>query len=74
MRRAACIVKARNVAGPVNVELEPVGAINDVLQNQIVNRGVGVFVFRADIKQVTARNAVRAIVEDVKAVAAPYQN
>ncbi|MMZ71390.1 hypothetical protein D1872_347550 [compost metagenome] len=32
------------------------------------------FVFRADVKQVAAGDAIRAVVEDVQAVAAPHQH
>ena len=32
------------------------------------------FVFSADVEQVSARDAVGAVVEDVQAVASPYQH
>ena len=74
MRRAFIIVKTGDVRRPVDVKLQPVGAVDDVLQHQIVHRGVGVFIFGADVKQVAARDAVGAIVENVQAVAAPHQH
>jgi hypothetical protein len=74
VRFASGIQNARNVARPVDIQFKPVRAVDDVLQYQIVNRGVGVFVFGANVKQIPARDAVGPVVEDVQAVAAPHQH
>ena len=66
--------QARNVRRPVKVKPQPIRAINDVLQDEIVYRGVGVLIFRADIEQIAAGNAPRAIVKNVQAVSPPHQH
>ena len=67
-------MKTGDIARPVDIQFKSVGAIDDVLQHQIVNRGVGVFVFSADVEQVSARDAVGTVVEDVQAIAPPHQH
>lgn len=74
VRNPRCTEQAGNVRRPVKVKPQPVRAVNDVLQDEIVHRGVGVFVFRADIEQIAAGNAPRAIVQDVQAVTPPHQH
>ncbi|KXB45381.1 hypothetical protein HMPREF0208_01413 [Citrobacter koseri] len=67
-------VKARNGAFPAKIQGQPLRAVNNILQNQIVNGSVGVSVLGANIKQIAARDAVRAIVEHMQTVAAPDQH
>lgn len=49
--------EARDRPGPVKIELQPLRAIDDVLQNQIVNGSIGVFIFGANVEQIAAGNA-----------------
>ncbi len=42
---------------PSQIELQPLRAIDDVLQNQIVNGSIGVFIFGANVEQIAAGNA-----------------
>ena len=62
---ASGIEKTGDMGRPVDVQFEPVRAVDHVLQHQIVNRGVGVFVFGANVKQIATRNAVGPVIEDV---------
>ena len=66
--------EARDRPGPVKIELQPLRAIDDVLQNQIVNGSIGVFIFGANVEQIAAGNAPGAIVKDVQPVASPHQH
>lgn len=66
--------EARDRPRPVEIELQPLRAIDDVLQNQIVNGSIGMFIFGANIEQITAGNAPGTVVENMQPVAPPHQH
>ncbi len=67
-------VQAGDMRSPVKVERQPLRAVDNVLQHQIVYRGVGVTVLGADIEEIAPGNTIRAIVKNMQAVAAPDQH
>lgn len=65
-------VETGNGAFPGKVQLKPLRAIDNILQHEVINRGVGVLVFRANVKQIATRNPVRTIIEHVQPVTTPH--
>ena len=59
---------------PVNIQRQPLRAVDDILQHKVVNGSVGVFIFGANVKQIATGYPVRAIVQDMQAITAPDQN
>ncbi|CNT87454.1 Uncharacterised protein [Salmonella enterica subsp. enterica serovar Bovismorbificans] len=58
-------LKAGNHRLPVYIEFQTLRAVNNILQHQIVNGGIGMFVFSTNVKQIAAGNSVWALIKNV---------
>lgn len=68
-----CIEEVRDCFGLVKIELQLFWVIDDVLQNQIVNGSIGVFIFGVNVEQIVVGNVSGMIVKDVQFVVLLYQ-
>ncbi len=71
MRLPRRTVKSGDRPLPVNIQRQPLRAVDDILQHQVVHGGVGVFIFGANVKQIATGYPVRAIVKDMQTITAP---
>ncbi len=67
-------VKSGDRPLPVNIQRQPLRAVDDILQNKVVYGSVGMFVFGANVKQIATGYSVRTIVKDMQTIAAPDQD
>ncbi len=67
-------VKSRDRPFPVNIQRQPLRAVDDILQNKVIYGSVGMFVFSANVKQIATGYPVRTIVKNMQTIAAPDQD
>ncbi len=67
-------VKSGDRPFPVNIQRQPLRAVDDILQHKVVYGSVGMFVFGANVKQIATGYSVWTIVKDMQTIAAPDQD
>jgi hypothetical protein len=64
-------VKTGDHIFPSQIQRQPLRAVDNILQDEVVNRGVRVFVCGANVKQIATGYSIRPIVENMQTIATP---